>query len=60
MTYAQIETQLKENGFRLEFGHSPLKGMRFKSNDQLAFVFVVKENGSIKHKVEYVDIIARA
>jgi hypothetical protein len=60
MTYAQIEKNLKENNFKLEFGFSPLKGMRFNNGKQFAFVFVVKEEGSIKHKVEYVDIIAEA
>jgi len=60
MTYKEIETSLTENNFKLEFGFSPLKGMRFNNGNQLAFVFVVKEEGSIKHKVEYVDIIAEA
>ena len=60
MTYKEIETSLTENNFKLEFGFSPLKGMRFNNGNQLAFVFVVKEEGTIKHKVEYVDIIAQA
>lgn len=60
MTYAQIENELEENGFELESGFSPLKGMCFNNGKQIAFVFVVKEDGSIKHKVEYVDIIAEA
>lgn len=60
MTYLEIENSLKENNFKLEFGFSPLKGMRFNNGKQYAFVFVVKENDSIKHKVEYVDIIAAA
>jgi len=60
MTYKEIETSLTENNFKLEFGFSPLEGMRFNNGNQLAFVFVVKEEGSIKHKVEYVDIIAEA
>jgi ribonucleotide reductase beta subunit family protein with ferritin-like domain len=60
MTYKEIETSLTENNFKLEFGFSPLKGMRFSNGNQFAFVFVVKENGSLKHKVEYVDIIGEA
>jgi len=60
MTYKEIETSLTENNFKLEFGFSPLKGMRFNNGKQLAFVFLVKEERSIKHKVEYVDIIAEA
>lgn len=60
MTYKEIENNLKENNFKLEFGFSPLKGMRFNNGKQLAFVFVVKENGTIKHDVTYVDIIAEA
>jgi len=59
MTYSQIETTLKENNFKLEEGFSPLKGMRFNNGKKYAFVFVVKEGDSIKHKVEYIDIIAK-
>lgn len=60
MTYKEIEDSLKKNNFKLEFGFSPLKGMRFRNENQFAFVFVEKQNGSIKHNVEYVDIIAEA
>lgn len=54
MTYAQIEKELKENGFKHEFGVSPLKGMRFSKGTELAFVWVEKDGHSIKHRVEYV------
>lgn len=60
MTYLQIETELKNKSFKLEFGNSPLKGMRFKNDSQYAFVFVKIENSKIKHQVEYYDIIAKA
>lgn len=60
MTYREIETSLKERNFKLEAGVTPLRGMRFNNGNQYAFVFVVKENGSIRHAVEYVDIIAKA
>lgn len=56
MTYAQIEKSLTENGFNLEEGVSPLKGMKFSNKRQFAFVWVGKENNNIKHFVEYVDI----
>lgn len=55
MTFAQIEKELKEKGFKHEFGNSPLKGMRFNNGKVLAFVWVEKDGNSIKHKVEYVD-----
>jgi hypothetical protein len=60
MTYAQIEKQLKEEGFKLTEGFSPLKGMQFKSETRIALVYVVKEGEGIKHKCDYYDIIAEA
>lgn len=60
MTYLQIETQLKEEGFKLVEGFSPLKGMKFKSESRIALVYVVKEDEGIKHKCDYYDIIAEA
>ena len=60
MTYAQIEKQLKSEGFKLVAGFSPLKGMKFKSENKIALVYVIKEGESIKHKCDYYDIIAEA
>ena len=60
MTYFQIETQLKEKGFKLVEGFSPLAGMKFKSKNKIALVYVIKEDEGIKHKCDYYDIIAEA
>jgi hypothetical protein len=60
MTYKQIETKLKENNFIHVDGANPLQGMTWKSESQIAIVYVCMNDGSIKHQVEYYDIIAEA
>ena len=59
MTYKQIEDYLNSKNFTHVSGANPLKGMTFKNEHQIAIVFVVREQGSIKHKVEYYDIISQ-
>jgi hypothetical protein len=58
MTYKQIETELKKNNFIHVSGANPLQGMTWKSESQVAIVFVEMNDGSIKHQVKYHDIIA--
>ena len=60
MSYAKIEKDLKENNFKLDCGTSPLEGMKFSNDKQIAFVFAIKENDLLKTKVEYFDITTKA
>lgn len=53
-TYKQAEDTLKANGFTYEFG-MPLKGMRFKSATQYAFLIRISDNN---YETTYYDIIA--